>query len=140
MILKYYGFNNNWVFEEAEQISQADVYIGDITKKYRKGNSSYHKYYGYLFEDNKTPDEETKNSAYLRLVNNLYNDVSKKLEDETKCGSEISYIIGDRELSDLENVSVVTLKDKHKFLTFVFNQHGVAYLLNNRGQTVQRLA
>ena len=33
MILQYKGFKENWCYEEADQISFANVYVGDIIKE-----------------------------------------------------------------------------------------------------------
>jgi hypothetical protein len=37
MILQYKGFNNNWVYEEADTIASAVVWVGKETRDYRKG-------------------------------------------------------------------------------------------------------
>ena len=37
MILQYKGFNNNWIYEEAETITHAVVWVGKETRDYREG-------------------------------------------------------------------------------------------------------
>lgn len=63
--------------------------------------------------------------------------MQKKVHEETGCGDEIIYHINGR-FDNMENVCVVSLKDRNKLTTHVF-ESGV-YLLNNRGQTVQKIA
>ena len=41
MILQYKGFNNTWVYEEAEIITSAVVWVGKETRDYRKGGVRY---------------------------------------------------------------------------------------------------
>lgn len=36
MVLQYKGFNNNWIYEEAEVITSAVVWVGKETRAYRK--------------------------------------------------------------------------------------------------------
>ena len=115
MILQYKGFKNNWCYEEAEQITHANVYVGDVikealTKKFDNG---------------------------LEQAKYVHECVDKHLIEETGCfGDEIIYYVD--KFYDLKNVTVVMLDDKNKHVVKVFYNNTV-YLLNNRGQTVQRL-
>lgn len=118
MILQYKGFNNNWTYEEAETITYAVVYVGEITSKYKSDRS------------------EDRNEA-LKRAKIMHDEVDKLIEQETHCGDDIIYHI-DKPFSEMGNVTVVMLRDKNKNITRVFDA-GV-YLLNNKGQTVQRLA
>ena len=118
MILQYKGFNNNWTYEEADTITYAVVGIVEVTKKYRR-------------------DGSTDSEYELKRVKMMHDDVDKFIDQETHCGDEIIYHI-DKPFSEMDNVTVVMLRDKNKNITRVFDK-GV-YLLNNKGQTVQRLA
>ena len=44
-----------------------------------------------------------------------------------------------KDILDMKNVCVVMLDDKNKHIARVF-YNNTAYLLNNRGQTIQRLS
>lgn len=115
MILQYRGFKENWCYEEADQISYANVYVGDVIKEYSK------KEYG---------DD-------LERARAIHNAVDEYLKKETGCYTdEIIYHVGT--FTDMNRVCVVMLDDKNKHITRVFYKNSV-YLLNNRGQTVQRL-
>ena len=48
MVLQYKGFNNNWVYEEAETVTSAVVWVGKETRDYRKGGIRYEKKYENL--------------------------------------------------------------------------------------------
>ena len=63
--------------------------------------------------------------------------VDRLIREETHCGDEIVYHI-DKPFDQMDNVIVVTLNDKNKNITYVF-ESGV-FLLNSKGQTVQKLA
>lgn len=116
MILQYKGFKENWCYEEAERISFANVYVGDVIKEYSE------KTYG---------DDLEKARA-------IHNAVDEHLKRETGCyDEEIIYHVG--KFNDMKNVCVVMLDDKNKHTARVFYKN-TAYLLNNRGQTIQRLS
>lgn len=118
MVLQYKGYNNNWIYEEAEIITHAVVYVGDVIKSYR---------------DNKNLMDELFYKSEIRKA------IDKLIREETACDSEeIVYNIGNKPIDQLTNVTVVMLEDRNKNVTHVF-EDGV-YLLNSRGQTVQRLA
>ena len=117
MILQYKGFNNNWCYEEADVITQAIVYAGEVTQNYRNKKREY-------------KDE-------ILYADDVYKSVSNLIIRETCCDEDTIAYHTDRRLDELENVLVVTLRDKNKNVTRVF-EHGV-YLLNGKGQTVQRL-
>ena len=118
MILQYKGFKENWCYEEADQISHANVYVGDVIKEYSK--------------------KEYKDG--LEKMSAIHNAVDEHLKKETGCyEEEIIYHIGDNTFTDMKNVCVVMLDDKNKHIARVFYKN-TAYLLNNRGQTIQRLS
>jgi len=133
MILQYKGSKNNWCYEESNTIIWSNVWVGDITKDYREGN----KYDEYLKEQMKLQGEELKqlNIIYARRMLDEVNELIKK---ETNCADDIVYLIGDLIFTEMDNICVVTLKDKNKYCTYVFNS-GV-YILNNSGGTVQKIA
>ena len=137
MILQYKGFNNNWVYEEAEVITSAVVWVGKETRDYRKGGIRYEKKYEELYSNNKTPEQSDLDKVDLDYVAEMHKAVDILIQGETHCGDEIVYHI-DKPFDQMENVIVVTLNDKNKNVTYVF-ESGV-YLLNNKGQTVQKLA
>lgn len=124
MILQYKGFNNNWVYEEAEVITHAVVYVGKETRDYRKGGIRYEQ-------------KQKLNQDDLAYISEMRKAVDKLIIKETHCNDEIVYHI-DKPFDEIENVVVVSLNDRNKNVTHVF-EDGV-YLLNSRGQTVQRLA
>lgn len=130
MILQYKGFNNNWCYEEAETITQAVVWVGKETRDYRKGGERYNKKYENLHGLDIA-------KADLAFVKEMHEAVDRLIRKETHCDGEIVYHI-DKPFDQMENVTVVTLNDKNKNITRVF-ESGV-YLLNSKGQTVQRLA
>ena len=124
MILQYKGFNNNWCFEEADTITSAVVWVGKETREYRKGGVRYEQ-------------KQKLNQDDLAYVKELHNAVDKLIMEETHCDDEIAYHI-DKPFDEMENVVVVMLRDRNKDITRVF-ESGV-YLLNSKGQTVQKLA
>ena len=130
MILQYKGFNNNWVYEEAEVITSAMVWVGKETRDYRRGGIRYEKKYENLHG-------REIGEADLAYVKEIHEAVDRLIREETHCGDEIVYHI-DKPFDQMENVTVVTLNDKNKNVTRVF-ESGV-YLLNSKGQTVQKLA
>lgn len=134
MILQYKGFNNNWCYEEAETIIFATVWVGKETRDYRDGGKRSKIQAEELQNCN---SEEEKDSLKLKYVKELHDAVNRLIKKETNCYDDIVYHINGC-FDKMENISVVTLQDKNKAITYVFDQ-GV-YLLNNRGQTVQRIA
>ena len=136
MILQYKGFNNNWCYEEAETISYAKVYIGDITKKYHRDGELYKELDRKIRE--KYPDGIDRDGLSLEFVQEEHNAVNEAIMKETNCGNDIVYHI-EGNFSDMTNVCVVMMHDKNKYIgARVFSDN--VYLLNNRGQTVQKLA
>lgn len=139
MILQYKGFNNNWCYEEANTIVWSNVWVGKETRDYRNGGCR-----SILFEKDMQKHRGTTehNEIYapkkLAYVNEMHKAVDKLIQKETNCADEIIYLIGDKKFDELENVCVVTLKDKMKYITYVFTE-GV-YILNNSGGTVQKIA
>ena len=130
MVLQYKGFNNNWVYEEAEVITSAVVWVGKETRDYRKGGIRYEKKYENLYG-------REISEADLAYIKEMHEAVDRLIREETHCGDEIVYHI-DKPFDQMENVIVVTLNDKNKNVTRVF-ESGV-YLLNSKGQTIQKLA
>lgn len=131
MILQFKGINNVWCYEEAEQIRWANVWVGSETRDYREGGEKWKRIRG----DHE--DGLDKSGLGLKYVTEMHKAVDKLIKTETNCGDEIVYYVNSP-FNQLENVCVVTLTDKNKNITYVF-EDGV-YLLNNRGQTVQRIA
>lgn len=130
MVLQYKGFNNNWVYEEAETVTSAVVWVGKETRDYRKGGIRYEKKYENLHG-------REIGEVDLNYVKEMHDAVDRLIKEETHCGDEIVYHI-DKPFDQMENVTVVTLNDKNKNVTRVF-ESGV-YLLNGKGQTIQKLA
>lgn len=130
MVLQYKGFNNNWVYEEAETVTSAVVWVGKETRDYRKGGIRYEKKYENLHGREICEVD-------LSYVKEMHDAVDRLIKEETHCGDEIVYHI-DKPFDQMENVTVVTLNDKNKNVTRVF-ESGV-YLLNGKGQTIQKLA
>lgn len=130
MVLQYKGFNNNWVYEEAETVTSAVVWVGKETRDYRKGGIRYEKKYENLH--GREVDE-----VDLSYAKEMREAVDRLIREETHCGDEIVYHI-DKPFDQMENVTVVTLNDRNKNVTRVF-ENGV-YLLNGKGQTIQKLA
>lgn len=130
MILQFKGFNSNWSYEEADIITYAYLNVDEITKKYR-GNTR--------------PDFKTEEDEYNWNLNR-----SKEMHDATDdyiCRQtnavNIIYNIGELPFSEMTNVLVVMLDDKNKHIVRVFdttNANTSVYLLNDKGQTVQKLA
>lgn len=134
MILQYKGFNNNWCYEEAETIIFANVWVGKETRDYREGGDRYKLHTEKLQE---FMTEEERNNLRLKYAQEMHNAVDRLIKQETNCYDNIVYHI-EGSFDKMENVCVVTLIDKNKTNTYVF-EYGV-YLLNNRGQTVQKIA
>ena len=136
MVLQYKGFNNNWCYTEAETIVWANVWVGKETRDYRKDGIRWKKHQEELKQCN---DANEDSSLRLRYAQELQNAVNKLIKDETNCYDDIIYHIDGR-FDDMENVCVVSLMDKNMSnpYTCVFNKP--VYLLNNHGQTVQRLS
>ena len=124
MILQYKGFNNNWIYEEADTITSAVVWVGKETRDYREDGVKY-------------KQKQKLNQDDLAYAEELHKAVDKLIMEETHCADEIVYHI-DNPFNEMENVVVITLRDRNKYVTRVF-EDGV-YLLNGKGQTVQKLA
>ena len=133
MILQYKGFNNVWCYEEAETICFANVWVGKETKDYREGGVRYR-----LYEESRNKargsDRADVDSKYTQ---ELHDAVDKLITRETHCSDNITYHINGN-FDELDNVCVVTLIDKEKYKTHVFEKG--AYLLNNNGHTVQHIS
>lgn len=132
MILQYKGFNNNWIYEEADTITSATVWVGKETRDYRKGGLRHSLKYSENYMRGRSKEE-----VDLAFIKELHKMVDILIKKETHCSDEIVYHI-DKPFDEMENVVVVTLRDRNKCITRVF-ESGV-YLLNDKGQTVQKLA
>ena len=113
MILQYKGFNNNWTYEEANQIT---VSIVEIT-----------------IVDIKENDAEER----LRLIKEF----SEKIEEEiisTTHGTNIIYLTN-KPIYKCGNVKVIILSDKNKEVTYVFDMEQEVYLLNDSGKTIRKI-
>ena len=117
MILQYKGFNNNWCYEEADIITSATIYLGEVAENYHNKKNEYRNEIAYYDE--------------------VYKAINEFIVKETGCENEIAYHT-DKQLDKLGNVVVVMLNDRNKNVTRVFENN--VYLLNSKGQTVQRLA
>lgn len=142
MILQHRGFNNNWCFEEAETIIYANVLVGKETRDYRENGVRWQIHQEEL---KKCADKNEEDELKLKYVREMHNAVDRLIKKETNCSNDIIYNINCT-FDKLEDVCVVTLMDKSKIITRVFNiadmsdkYHKDVYLLNNRGQTVQKL-
>lgn len=117
MILQYKGFNNNWVYEEARSITKANINVGVVIYSYKE-----------------TTLNELNDAHYYK---DMYKSVEKYIKKETHCSDEIIFHINCN-FKELQNVSVITLNDVSKKVTYVFNSD--AYLLNREGQIICKLA
>lgn len=133
MILQYQGFKNNWCYEEADTIVFAKVWVGKVTRDYRQGGTQHKTHTEELTKCN---SEKERDSLKLKYVQDMQDAVNKLIKEETNCYDDIVYHIEGR-FDEMENVAIVTLMDKNKMVTYVFDD-GV-YLLNSRGQTVRRI-
>lgn len=130
MILQFKGINNNWSYEEADIITYAYINVGEITKNYR---------------GNKRPNFRTQEDEYdwnLNRSKEMHDAVDDYICRQTNAAN-IIYNIGELPFSEMNNVLVVMLDDKNKHITRVFNTTNAdtsVYLLNGKGQTVQKLA
>ncbi len=135
MILQYKGFNNNWIYEEADTVAHAVVWAGKETRDYREGGVRCSLKYSEEYMHGRSKEE-----VDLSYTREMHEAVDRLIKEETHCSDDIVYHIAQTRFDEMENVVVVTLQDKNKYITRVFNQDGGVYLLNSRGQTVQRLA
>lgn len=132
MILQYKGFNNNWTYEEADVITYAVVNVDEITSKYRD------------YKDLDTHDflrNVGKREFDLQRTKKMQNEVDEYICKQTNAVN-IDYHIGDIKFKDMTSILVVMLDDKNKHITRVFNNTNTnagVYLLNSKGQTVQKL-
>lgn len=133
MILKYKGYNENWVYEEADIVSHATVFVGKETRDYRKDGIRYN-----LFYSPEQTQGRDKYKADLSYTKEMHEAVDRLIKNETQCSDDIIYHI-DNPFDQLENVVVVILRDKNKNTTYVFERGRGIYILNNNGQTVQRI-
>jgi len=134
MILQYKGFNNNWCYEQANTIVWSNVWVGKETRDYRQGGVRYN------LHQAESKDDLGRGiiTSDLKYIEEIHKAVDHLIKEETKCADEIVYLVGDKLFVNLENVCVVTLQDKSKYITYVFEK-GV-YILNDSGGTVQKIA
>lgn len=132
MILQYKGFNNNWTYEEADTITYAVVNVDEITSKYRD------------YKDLDTHDllsNVGRKDFDLQRARKMQNEVDEYIYKQTNAAN-IIYNIGNLKFKDMTSILVVMLDDKNKHITRVFdnvNTDTSVYLLNGKGQTVQKL-
>ena len=118
MILQYRGFSNNvWCYEEADTICSSLLDAGNALEKCKT----------------------KKYTDMLEKSSDMYAVLEEYIEEKTGCyEDEIIYHSDDYTIEDMDIICVVNLQDKNKHITRVFYNTDV-YLLNNRGQTVQKL-
>lgn len=114
MILQYKGFNNNWTYEESNQItvSTAEITIADI--------------------------EKNEAEERLEIVKNISEKIEEEIVSQTHAGAEIIYLTN-KPIYQCGIVNVVILSDKNKEVTYVFDTNQEVYLLNNAGKTIRKI-
>lgn len=113
MILQYKGLKDVWCYEYAETISFSNIYIGDIIDKYNR------------FCDNN-----------IEKLKAIHNEIDILIKQETDACEEIIYHIDN--VMNVENICVVTLQDKNKYVSKVFDK--AVYLLNDKGEKIKQLS
>lgn len=129
MILQYKGFNNNWTYIYADEITFANVYIGKESNDYVKDGIRYNL---YLEENNIDP---YKDSYYIQEG---YNAINKIIQKETHCCDDIIWVTDEKDRFKLQNVCIVMISSKNIIRTYAFDNG--AYMLNDYGKTIVRLA
>ena len=133
MILQFKGINNTWSYEEADIITYTYLNVDEITKKYRNNLD---------VSKSELISEVGKREYDLSRVRNMQLEVDDYICRQTNAAN-IIYNIGELPFSEMTNILVVMLDDKNKHITRVFdttNADTSVYLLNGKGQTVQKLA
>ncbi len=123
MILQYKGYNNVWCYEEARHIQWANVELVTIREKFEK-----------QFNEASTPEDK------LQVICDHSTAIYNKICDDTHCDFESINDMTTARLVDLNNVCIVNLGDKDVNTTYIFEQGRGVYILNSKGQTVQRVA
>ena len=123
MILQYKGYNNVWCYEEARHIQWANVELVTIREEFEN-----------KFNEAITPEDKLQVTCDHSMA--IYN----KICDDTHCDLESINDMTTARLADLNNVCIVHLGDKDVNATYIFEQGRGVYILNGRGQTVQRIA
>lgn len=129
MILQYKGFNNNWTYIYADEITFARVYIGKESNDYVKNGLRYN---CYLEENGSDPYKD------LHYIQEGYNAIDAIIKKETHCDDDIIWVIDEKDRFNLQNVCVVMISSKNIVRTYAFDNG--AYMLNDSGKTVMRLA
>lgn len=113
MILQYKGYNDSWVYEDAEKIavSTVEITIAQITAE----------------------DAEEQ----LLEIRKISEQIEEEIIAETHCAN-ITYLT-DIPLWRCGCVNVVTLSDRGKERTYVFDMDKEVYLLSNDGKTVRKV-
>ena len=125
MILQYKDFKNNWHMEEARQISWGKVNVEKETRDYRLDGERY-KY--------KLVNSQSDES----FVKEMHKAVDKLIRQEIGISNNIDIIYHiNCPFSQMENVSVVVLKNNDFDVAYVFDK--TVYILNSEGKTVQRV-
>lgn len=129
MILQYKGFNNNWTYIYADEITFAIVYIGKESDDYVKDGLRY-KY--YLEENGADPYKD------IHYIQEGYNAIDAIIKKETHCDDDIIWVTDEKDRFKLQNICVVMISSKNIIRTYAFDNG--AYMLNDSGKTVMRLA
>ena len=125
------------VYALGTDVEVTDEDTTDTSKfKFKPSAKQYKVVYTGVKSD-KTPEKSDLDKADLDYIAEMHEAVDRLIREETHCGDEIVYHI-DKPFDQMDNVIVVTLNDKNKNITYVF-ESGV-FLLNSKGQTVQKLA
>ena len=129
MILEYKGFNNNWTYIYADEITFARVYIGKESNDYVKDGLRYN---FYLKENNSDPYQD------VHYIQEGYNAIDEIIKKETHCDDDIIWVTDEKDRFKLQNICVVMISSKNIVRTYAFDNG--AYMLNDSGKTVMRLA
>lgn len=113
MILQYKGYNDSWVYEDAEKIvvSTVEISIAHIT--------------------------EENAEKQLEEIRKISEQIEGEIIADTSC-TNITYLT-EPPLWRCGCVSVVMLSDKGKERTYVFDMDKEVYLLSNDGKTVRKV-
>lgn len=114
MILQYKGFNNNWTYEEANQITVATA---EITIAEIRANDA---------------EEE------LKAIRDISEKIEKEIIAQTHAGINITCLTN-KPIYKCGNVKVTILSDKNKEVTYVFDMEQEVYLLNDSGKTIRKI-
>lgn len=113
MILQYKGYNDSWVYEDADKIavSTTEISIAKIT--------------------------EENAEKQLEEIRKISEQIEEEIIAATHC-INITYLT-DMPLWRCGCVNVVTFSDAGKERTYVFDMDKEVYLLSNDGKTVRKM-